>query len=335
MRNSWELFDKLITADGDTMRERNKNRAKRDYVVTSKPSLALKHVTINDEERDVIIESGSSTHIKKILSMPDERFYDGDYVLWDGYYWLVSETDLDSEVQYKGIIRQCNKKLRWQNANGEIIERWCATDEKATNTQGVSYKAIVDKVKTNYTIYLPLDNETMKIRRYHRFILDVDLEDPDTYVVTNRNVVSSVYDPDMVHGVILIVLSQDERSQDKDNLELQIADYKEEREIVEGINCEIQYSGDTPNIKVGGSFKTYSAVFYDSEGHVVEGITPVWNVTFVPDTDQYYECIEEDGKLKIKALYEPSIVKQQVLIELSAESYEASCELFAKVVYVL
>lgn len=335
MRDNWNLYDKLIQADGETIRDRSITRAKRDYQVTSRGSLSRKHVLINEEERDVLIISGKSMHVKTILSMPDEQFYDGDYVFWEDCYWLISETDSENTVQYRGTIRQCNRLLKWQNEDGDIIERWCATDEKATNTQGISYSEIIDKVKTNYTLYLPLDKDTMKIRRYQRFIMDVDLDDPDTYVVTNRNVISSVYDPEQKHGVITIVLSQDERSQDHDNLDLQVADYKEEKEIIKGINCEIKYTGDSPSIKAGGSYKTYTAYFYNASGDILDSIVPVWDVTIMPEMESYFDIKETDGKLLIKASYEPSIIHSQVKIDLRSSDGSASCTTYAKVVYVI
>ncbi len=335
MRRSWELYDSLITAEGKTMRDRTKNHAKRDYISDSEGSLSKKTVVINDEEREVMILSGATLHVKTMTSMPNEQFFAGDYVYWQDRYWLVSDMDSENEIYYRGTIRECNRLLRWQNADGDIIERWCATDEKASYTQGLNYNSIIDKVKTVYTLYLPLDEDTMKIRRYQRFIMDVDLEDPDTYVVTNRNVISSVYDPELIHGVVMLVLSQDERSQDHDNLDLQIADYEEPKEIIKGLNCEIKYDGKDPHIKAGGSYKTYTAVFYDADGNVMTGVTPNWDITFMPDTEKYYEYECVGDTLRIKAQNEPSIIQSQVRIALSAVGAVSDCILYAKVVYVL
>lgn len=333
MRDSWILYDKMITADGATLKERNATRAKRDYIRSSRSSLSRKNVIINDEERSVLLTSGSSDHIKTVQSMPNERFYEGDYMLWEDRYWLISDVDRDAEIRYRGVARECNRQLRWQNAKGEIVSRWCASDEKATNTQGLSFRDGVDKIKTVFTLFIPLDEETAKLRRYHRFIMDVDLEDPDTYVITSRNVISKVYDPEQIHGVIMIVVSQDERNQEHDNLELQVADYDEPAEPVVGTKCEIKFDGK-PNIKAGGSYKEFTAVFYDNAGNEID-INPVWDLTFVPDTESYYEYYEDGKSLFIKAANEPSILRSQVRIELKAAGTDCDCVLFAKVVYVL
>lgn len=333
MRDNWNLYDKMITADGSTLKERNTTRAQRDYVYSGKSSLSRKNVIINDEERSVLLTSGSSDHIKTVQSMPNERFYEGDYMIWEDSYWLISDVDKDAEIRYRGTARQCNRQLRWQNAKGEIVSRWCASDEKATNTQGLSFRQIIDKIKTVFTLFLPLDDETIKLRRYQRFIMDVDLEDPDTYVITSRNVVSKVFDPENKHGVIMIVVSQDERSQDHDNLELQVADYDAPVEPVVGTDCEIKFDGK-PTIKAGGSYKEFTAVFYDSEGHEVD-LPPTWDLTFVPETESYYDYYTDGKSLFIKAANEPSIMLSQVRIELTAEGTECDCVLFAKVVYVM
>lgn len=333
MRDNWDLYDKWIKADGDTFEDRLITQWKRDHLYESQGSGALKTVTINDEERKVLIISGSSEHQKRVCSMPDEEFFEGDYMIWENRYWLISDVDRENDVYYRGIARECNRQLRWQNANGEIVTRWCASDEKASNTQGISYLVIIDKVKTIFTLFLPLDDETIKLRRHQRFIMDIDLEDPDTYIITNRNVITSVYDPEQKHGVIMIVVSQDERSQDHDNLDLQVADYKEPVEPVIGTKCEIKFK-DNSNIKAGGSYKEFTAVFFDDAGNEVN-LTPVWNLTFVPDTDNYYEYYEDGNSLFIKAANEPSILRQQVRVQLTAEGTECECVLYAKVVYVI
>lgn len=335
MRNAWNIYDKIITSDGTSMQERNINRAKRDYISSSLSSPARKRVTINGISREVLIISSKSMHSKTILSMPDERFHEGDYVKWQNKYWLVTDIDMENEIQYRGNIMECNRTLRWQNKNGDIIERWCASSEKANNTQGISSNEKIDSVKTTFTLYLPLDEETKKIRRYQRFIMDVDLEEPNTYVVTNRNVISSVFDPDQKHGVISLVLSQDERSQDKDNLEFVIADYREPSQNIVGTNCEIQYDGENPSIKAGGSYKTYTAVFYDDDGNIMNDIQANWHITFMPDCERYFKVIEEGNVLKIKAENEPSIIQSQIKIELSGNNTDCSCDLYAKVVYIL
>ncbi len=333
MRDNWNLYDKLITADGATMREREITRGQRDYEYESRGSGAYKDVIIGEDERKVLIISGSTMHQKTVCSMPNEEFHEGDYMIWEDRYWLISDVDRENDIYYRGNARECNRLLRWQNAKGEIVSRWCASDEKASNTQGISFLQIIDKVKTIFTLFLPLDDETIKLRRHQRFIMDIDLEDPDTYIITNRNVITSVYDPEQKHGVIMIVVSQDERSQDHDNLDLQIADYEEPVEPVIGTKCEIKFS-DKPTIKAGGSYKEFTAVFYNDAGDVVD-MAPVWDLTFVPGSESYYDYYTDGKSLFVKADNEPSILRQQVRIELTASGSDCDCVLYAKVVYVI
>lgn len=335
MRSAWKMYDKIIVSDGATMRERNISRAKRDYISDSVSSPARKRVVINGVPREVLIISTGSVHKKTVLSMPDEQFHEGDYVVWQNKYWLITDMDMENEIQYRGSMMECNRTLRWQNKKGDIVERWCSYNEKADNSQGVSANEKIDSVKTTFTIYLPLDEETKKIRRYQRFIMDVDLEEPNTYVVTNRNVISSVFDPGQKHGIISLVLSQDERSQDKDSLEFVIADYKEPAQSVIGTNCEIKYDGDDPSIKAGGSYKVYTAVFYDGDGNVINDVQADWNITFMPDCERYFKVIKDGNVLKIKAENEPSIIQSQIKIELSGGNTDCGCDLYVKVVHIL
>lgn len=335
MRDSWEFFDKFVTCEGETLRDRNISRAKRDYRLLSRDVLSRKTVAIDNDERVVLILSGSTMHVKTIISLPDEPFYSGQYVVWNDVLWLICETDMEDEIYYRGTIRQCNKKLRWQNADGKILERWAATEDKVSNAHGVDTREYIDKINSSYNIYLPLDEDTVKIRRYQRFIMDADLDDPDTYVVKNRNVITTVFDTEQKHGVIVLTLAQDEKNTDNDSKDMWIADYEKPKDKISGTRCEIRFNGKSSDIKAGGSFKTFTAVFYDEQGNVSADVKPKWKLTFMPDTEKYYHTEIKGDTLKIKADNEPSIIMSQIRIDLSAENTDSSCTMYAKVVYVL
>lgn len=336
MRNIWNLYDKLIKADGETLRDRSISRAKRDYVSTSETSLSRKIAKINNEERQFLIVSqgNNSMHTKTITSMPDEKFYDGDYIVWNNRHWLITETDSEDEIYSRGTIRECQRTIRWQNKNGEIVERWCVVEDKNTG-KGINSNEKIDLINTIFYVLLPLDEETMKIHRYQRFIIDVDMEEPNTYVVSDRNVISKIYCPENQRGIIGLTLTQDERSQTKDDIENVIADYKEPKENIIGTNCEIEFSGSEPSIKAGGRYKTFKAKFFDDDDNPINSVAAKWTVTFMPEQEKYFDVVIDGDSLKIKAAYDPSIINSQIKIELSNEDDSCSCSLFAKVVYVL
>ena len=49
----------------------------------------------------------------------------GMYVYFENRYWLVDGYPGNNGVFEKVTMVLCQYKLRWQNAAGEIIERWC------------------------------------------------------------------------------------------------------------------------------------------------------------------------------------------------------------------
>ncbi len=318
MRKQWEIYDKLLNANGNPGRERNETIAQRRMIKYSKTNGSYRTISIAGEERNVVIVSTNTTDKKTICSMPNEQFYLGDLIQWNNSFWLITEIEVDNYVYYRGKIERCNIKLRWQNKNGEIIERWGVSTDVAANSEGVIQNQVINLPKMVLGISLPLDAETSDIRRGKRFLIDVDEEHPNAYIATNRNVVTDHYDDDKSHGLCKITLSQHQRNNDTDNTELMLADYKEP----ETNTSEIKYSG-RPEIRAGGSYKKFS----------IDGDYS-WQVITLPEHEQYYEIIKNGNTLKIKAKDVPEIVGTQIKLVVSNEDMDTH-ELYVKVVSLL
>lgn len=100
------------------------------------------NVTINGRATQLMIikDTDGNTFKKKIKSKHGNRFNLGDYVEWNGQTWLVTLIDADEKTWNRGYMYLCTFPLRWQNAEGKIIER-CAYIEDFTksynNAQGI------------------------------------------------------------------------------------------------------------------------------------------------------------------------------------------------------
>ena len=334
MRNAWQRYDNILKAFGDHPIDRVVSDAKRRMISAGLKNGSLNEVEIDGEKRLVLMITTNTINKKTICALPNESFHLGDYVKWNNSIWLVTQIEIDDKVYVRGVAERCNELLRWQNARGEIIERWCVSDNMASNSEGIVPQKIIDMPKFVLEIKLPLDSETFELRRGKRFLIDIDHEDPNAYITSNRNIVTDVFDTSAQHGVNILVLSQTQRNNDKDNKELMLADYFiPEDPITPGINCAIEYV-TTPNIRVGGSKKKYTALFTDNQGNGVD-ITPVWNVTVLPSHERYYIIEEQDGDLYITAKYAKELVGTQIKIELSSDDGSASAELYPKVVSIL
>lgn len=331
MRNAWEIYDKLLTVDGNTPNERKSNISKRKMLRYAPSNGTWFQVTVNGEDRALLINSTNTMNKKTIDSMPDEQFFLGDLVVWKGTYWLITEIEVSDFTYYRGFMERCTDKLHWLNEDGKEIERWCVLDDMASNSEGVVLNKIINLPRTIYDVKIALDDETKKLRRGKRFLIDVDEEDPNAYIITNRNVVTEIYSEDTSHGICKLVLSQEQRNNDNDSKEKMIADYNDfvpKHGETTGDLCSIEYT-DKPEVRAGGVFKIFTAKFTNPTE------APIWTVTTLDGHEGYYTIVEEGNTIQIKAVNDKNIIGTQIKLELDGSGGSSHCEMYVKVVSLL
>lgn len=203
-----------------------KNKITRDF----RKSIDAEDVTINGRKQLVLItRDKGDEQIKKIKSLPDERFDLGEIVNWNGVDYIIYKMDADRRIQSKGRMYECNMKIRWKNYNGEIIERVGKGEDATKYGEGTEGSFRLRIGKFQLKLIVPLDNETVLIERDDRFLidatafLDVMSENnvlPNAYKVTRRNVTTGTF-PDT--GYVEITMVEDQFVAEYDDLESMIA----------------------------------------------------------------------------------------------------------------
>jgi hypothetical protein len=207
-----------------------KHRITRDF----RKSIDAEDVTINGEDRLVLItRDKGDEQIKKIKSLPDERFDLGDIVNWNGTNYIIYKMDADRRIQSKGRMYECNLKLRWKNKNGEIIERVGKGEDATKYGEGTEGTFRLRIGEFQLKILIRLDEETVLIRRDDRFMIDADdffgvmAENdvlPSVYKVSRRNVNTGTFPQDGTqHGYVEITLIEDQFIAGHDDIENRIA----------------------------------------------------------------------------------------------------------------
>ena len=207
-----------------------KHRITRDF----RKSIDAEDVTINGDDRLVLItRDKGDEQIKKIKSLPDERFDLGDIVNWNGTDYIIYKMDADRRIQSKGRMYECNLKLRWKNKNGDIIERVGKAEDATKYGEGTEGTFRLRIGEFQLKILLRLDEETVLIRRDDRFMIDADdffdvMEEndvlPNVYKVSRRNVNTGTFPQDGTqHGYVEITLIEDQFIAGHDDIENRIA----------------------------------------------------------------------------------------------------------------
>lgn len=164
----------------------------------------------------IIKDSDSEPWKKKIKSKHSTPFNLGDYIEWNNQIWIITIVDVDDKTYHSGYMYLCTFPLRWQNSNGEIIERWVYVDDVSTGT-GVTGNDTLTVGDNEYDIWLPIDIETKQLTRDMRFVIDFDdAQRPDVYKLTNR--VVNQYNNQYFNrgGILILTLSFDVFNEDTD-----------------------------------------------------------------------------------------------------------------------
>lgn len=207
-----------------------KHRITRDF----RKSIDAEDVTINGEPHLVLItRDKGDEQIKKIKSLPDDRFDLGDIVNWNGVNYIIYKMDADRRIQSKGRMYECNMKLRWKNSKGEIIERVGKGEDATKYGEGTEGSFRLRIGEFQLKILIRLDEETVLIKRDDRFMIDAeDFLDvmtendvmPNVYKVSRRNVTTGTFPQDgSQHGYIEITLIEDQFVAGSDDIENRIA----------------------------------------------------------------------------------------------------------------
>lgn len=281
-------YEDRISAVGRTRRERNLTHTKKYLSRHLKESIAYKDVKINGVDSHLVIDYGNQTYWKRfrtLINGIDEDFTEvlvGDYIDFAGFKWIVHDADSEMEMFIDGIMYQCNYLLKWQDEAGAIIERWTHISNASSYNTGKDYSYPTTIGTNQLMVYLPIDEDTVKLERDKRVFCDF----------TNKGVrykfarVDSVSESYGKGGLLYIIMTEDLEHHDSDNEELQICDYFEPTttELVENtIVSSIDYVTDT--IILNGSKRDFTAVFLDANGKAVDGYTAEWELTADFDFD--------------------------------------------------
>lgn len=266
---TFDSYKARVLQRGDTMRERTLFYEKKHIKELAVNSLSCKDCKVNGVDQKIVIDDGTLPYYKNIKSLPDEYFDAGDYVTWAGAAWLVVSCDWDKEVYTYGKMQQCNYILKWQNNDAEVIERWSVVMSASKYNNGEKYNNIIVVGSNQLMVYLPIDEETLKLKSDKRLMVDFNIESPKCYDITRVDTVTMGYDGTAEprydgKGCILLVLTETEINPDVDRVDLMLCDYIDPNDIPHPSPINIIYSG-APSIRIGGR-KTFTA---ETENEVV------------------------------------------------------------------
>ena len=265
----FDSYKARVQFRGATQRYRTLYQEKRNLKINAVNSLSCKACKVNGVDQLLVIDDGTLPYYKDVKSLPDEYFDAGDYVEWADAMWLMVSCDWDKEVYTYGKMQQCNYVLKWQNTDAEIIERWSVILSASKYNNGEKYNNVIVVGSNQLMVYLPIDEETLKLKSDKRLMVDFNTESPKCYDITRVDTVTMGYDGTAEprydgKGCILLVLTETEINPDVDRIDLMLCDYVNPNDIPHPSPINITYAG-APQLRIGGR-KTFTA---ETENEVV------------------------------------------------------------------
>ena len=275
----------------------------------------------------IIKDTDGNTFKKKIKSKHLEPFNLGDYIEWNGQIWLVTLLDPNDKTYHSGYMYLCTVPLRWQNAEGKIIERYAYSEDFTKYSSGVTGNSTITIGDNQYGLTIPTDGETKLLNRDMRFPIDFeDSKQPDIYTLTNRKVSLNNNEYFGRGGTITLTLSFDAFNANTDKRvvmdngkEVWICNYKDQStptppqpsEPNKTTDLRATISGDS-EIIVGFKGK-YIINFTEKDGKIIDWheVNFRWNVT----ADFGIKQTINDNKIELSSESDESLIGSSFLLQ--------------------
>ena len=252
----------------------------------------------------------------------------GMYIFYENRYWLITGYPSYNGIYEKAVMQLCQYKLRWQNAKGEIIERFGNFSSSSKYDMGETGNSTITLTSDNLMILLPNDDESLDLDGKRVFIDKREINPTKVYKITRTD--SVLYDFGEEHGGILsFIADKTELNTTTDRQDLRLCDYIEIDDNTntpsedpttppenpdEMTDLRVAISGNK-NLKVDFS-RTYTATITDVDDNKVE-----WDDTYSWNVVSDFEVGQEIDDNKIELLVEDdSLIDESFLLQVITNS---------------
>lgn len=228
-------------------------------------------------------------------------------------WWLIVYIDSDNELRKANVLK-CNWTYRWV-FQGKIYECLGCQRYVGSYNSGIYEQDRTTRVDNLYSAWMPTNSDTQMIGYDQRIMISDEGRDiPLVFSV-------SKIEPTTPIGITKLKFVQSQFNATTDSKELGIADYY--TSSIEPIpndptpnmgTATITYSGTTPTIKVGGSFKTFTAAFSNDDVTVDKWTISDENGDISGDTENY-TIEDDDTKLKLKIAQNYNLIGKVIIVK--------------------
>lgn len=265
------------------------------------------------------------------LTTYDNPIKIGDYIhdTKDDTYWLVYNSFNVNDVHYEGKLIQCNYPLKWQLSNGKIVERWANIVSASKYDTGETGNATIVLSSNNFTVIIGYCEEGYELEGKRVFIDKRNVNPEKVFKMTRGDDV--LFDSGNIGALFSFIADKTEFNKDEDRPDLKLCNYididsgsdtpsdpttpPENPDEMTDLRATITFKG-SQELKIGGTTKTLTGSFVDSDGNATADIG-VWEVITIDELLPYLKYTTIDNTLKIKVL-DTDLIDSKVRIMFSS-----------------
>lgn len=285
---SLQLMKKRIKHSGSTAREemiidgQNLLKEELEHDSSYSPTMYFWNSVLGCDDRPAKVRiynrkySSLNGNYQHFLTTYDNPVKIGEYLhdTKDDTYWLIYNSFNVNDVHYEGKMIQCNYLLRWQLANGEIIERYSNIVSASKYDVGETGNSTLVLSSNNYTILIGYCEEGFELEGKRVFIDMKPTKPTKVFKITRSDDV--LYNSGNMGSLLSFIADKTEFNQNDDNQELRICDYNKNTTPLPPTPSEPNETTDlrcviTGNINLkNGYSRTYTVTFTDEDGNDVD-----------------------------------------------------------------
>ena len=243
-------------------------------------------LSVCKEIRCVIQGNSADTYLKsmeRIVLFPIGTVKAGMYIFFENRYWLTTGYPSSNKSYEKATVKLCQYKVKWQNSDGTVVERWASTQSSSKYDDGLKESNTMTLTSDSIMLLLPNDDESLTLDGKRIFI---DKKNPPKKVYLVSRADSVLYDYGEDHGgMFCFITEKTELNESTDRPDLGICDYispttppEEDDETTISSGTITGTISGNKNLKVGFA-RTYTANLVDEDGNAVEWSDEFkWNI---------------------------------------------------------
>lgn len=280
---------------GNSLYERRFKDAKRSFDEWFENTLDKEEVVIDGVKQWAVLQDQSQSNNKElsddkyIITENESNIEVGSYVNWRNASWMVFTDEYKTIPTHKQAkIKETNHTIKWMVGdkicgNGKGYDAYI--QNQTLYTLGISTSGNnAWIVNAKMMMYLPDNEETRAVKLGQRIIIGGAI-----FQIMFKDYVSR-------RGIINYLLEQDFYAEDRDNLELGIADYYP---AINGEDAEDNPVGDDREVvidgvekaRIGSTYTFKAGVFYN--GEKLSDTISEWTIA---DTEDVATIVEQDNE---------------------------------------